>query len=83
MGGCDIKPGSSAHNLGSIFDQHVTLKLHVASLVKSYYWQLHKIGQLHKYLTKDASDKLIHAFISSRLDNGNGLLHGLPDYQNK
>ena len=61
----------------------MTLKPHISSLVKSCYWQLRKIGQLLKYLTKDAADKLIHAFISSQLDNSNGLLCGLPDYRIK
>ena len=49
--------------------------------MKSCYWQLRKIGQLRKYLTEEAAECLIHAFISSRLDNGNSLLFGLPDYQ--
>ena len=31
-------------------------------------------------MTNDATEKIIHAFISSRLDNGNSLLYGLPDY---
>ena len=83
VGNCEIKPADSAHNLGATFDHHMTLKPHVSSLVKSCYWQLRKIGQIRKFLTKDAAEKLIHAFVSSRLDNGNSLLHGLPDVQTK
>ena len=79
----DIKPSSSAHNLRATFEQNMTLKPHISSPVKSCYWQLQKIGHLRKYLTKDAADKLIQAFISSRLDNGNGLLYSFPDYQIK
>ena len=30
----------------------------------------------------DACEKLIHAFITSRLNCGNATLYGLPDYQN-
>ena len=61
----------------------MTLKPHISSLVKSCYWKLQNIGQLRKYLTKNAADKLIHAFISLCLDNGNGLPYGLHDYQIK
>ena len=59
----------------------MTLNPHVSSLVRSCNWQLRRIGQIRKFLDKAASEKLIHAFISSRLDNGNALLYGLPDYQ--
>jgi exonuclease III len=81
VGNCDICPANSARNLGATFDSHMTLQPHVSSLVKSCNWQLRRIGQIRKFLTEAAAEKLIHAFISSRLDNGNALLYGLPDYQ--
>ena len=83
VGGCDIKPTSSALNRRATSDQHMTLQPHISSLVISSDWQLWKIGQLRKYLTKHVVDKLIHIFISSYLDNGNGLQFCLPDYQIK
>lgn len=81
IGNCDIKPASSARNLGALFDDHMNLRPHVTSIVKSCNYQLRRIGQIRKYLSTDAAEKLIHAFVSSRLDNGNALLYGLPDYQ--
>ena len=69
--------------LGVVFDEHMTMKPHINSLVKSCNWQLRRLGFIRKYLTTDAAEKAIHAFISSRLDNGNSLLYGLPDYQIK
>ena len=39
VGGCDIKPASFACNLGATFDQHMTLKPHKCSYVKSCYWE--------------------------------------------
>jgi exonuclease III len=80
--GCsDITPSKCARNLGATFDQHMTLHPHMSSLVKSCNWQLRRIGQIRRYLTTEAAEKLIHAFISSRLDNANSLLYGLPEYQ--
>ena len=61
----------------------MTSKPHVSSVVKSCYWQIRKIGQIRKFLNREAADKLIHAFVTSRLDNGNSLLLGIPDTQIK
>ena len=57
----------------------MSLGPHVNNIVKSCNHQLRFIGSASKFLTAEALEKVIHAFISSRLDNGNSLLHGLPD----
>ena len=80
VGNCEVEPANKARNLGATFDSHMTLKPHVSAIVKSCNYQLRRIGLIRKYLSRDASEKLIHAFITSRLDNGNSLLYGLPDY---
>ena len=36
---------------------------------------------IRSYLSEESTIALIHAFITSRLDNGNALLYGLPKYQ--
>ena len=36
---------------------------------------------VRKYLNQKSTETLIHAFVSSRLDNCNSLLFGLPSYQ--
>ena len=54
---------------------------HVSALVKSCNAELRSIGQARKFLTTAAAEKALHAFLSSRLDNGNALLYGLPDFQ--
>ena len=45
----------------------------------SYY--LYNLTRIRKYLSKDNTKTLIHAFISSRVDYRNSLLYGLPKYQ--
>ena len=81
VGDCDVSASEKARNLGAMFDHHLTLHQHVSSIVKSCNWQLQRVGQIRKFLTNSAAEKVIHAFVSSRLDNGNSLLYGLPEYQ--
>ena len=71
----------SAKNLGATFDKCMNLADHVTNLVKSCNFQLRCIGRARKYLTPEAAEKIIHAFISSHIDCGNSLLYNLPDYQ--
>ena len=40
-----------------------------------------KIGKIRKLLTKESTTRVIHAFVSSRLDQNNSLLHGIPKNQ--
>ena len=57
------------------------MKTHISSVCKSAHHHLRNIGSIRKYLSQDLCVKLIHAFITSRLDYGNALLYGLPDMQ--
>ena len=50
----------------------------VSALCKSCGHQIHMIGKIVKFVTPRATE-LIHSFVTSRLDNCNSLLFGLPD----
>ena len=56
---------------------------HVNSICKSASFALWKIGKIRKLLDSHSTEKLVHAFITSRLDYCNSLLFGLPNYQLK
>ena len=73
-----VIPSPSARDLGVIIDEHVTMKQHVSSVCKSASYALYSIGKLRPYLDKPSAEKLVHAFVSSRLDSCNSLLYGLP-----
>ena len=66
-------------NLGVLFDFTMQIKNQVKSVVMSCNFQLITVGKIRQYLFSDAASNLIHAFTSSRLDNGNSLLYDLPD----
>ena len=75
-----IVPSKQVRNLGVIFDSKFSLEAHVNKVCQASYLQLYNISQVRKCLSKAACESLIHAFISSRLDSMNAILHGLPDY---
>jgi hypothetical protein len=81
VGDTVVTASPTAKNLGATFDNTMTQNAHVTALVKSCNYQLRLIGQARRYRTHNATEKVIHAFVSSRLDSGNALLNGLPDYQ--
>ena len=39
------------------------------------------LRRIRKYLSKDNTKTLVHAFISSKIDYCNSLLYGLPEYE--
>ena len=61
-----------------MFDEHLTMTDHVNSIVRRASFGLRKIGRIRKMLDRNATEKLVHAFVSSHLDSCNSLLLGLP-----
>ena len=50
------------------------------STCKAANFHLYNISRVRKYPNRDACEKLVHAFVTSKLDYGNALLYGLPEY---
>ncbi|KAJ8024621.1 hypothetical protein HOLleu_34570 [Holothuria leucospilota] len=69
---------SEVRNLGVIFDNALDMKEHVRRIVQAASFAIYKIGRLHKFLDSTSAERLVHAFVSSRLDYCNSLLYGLP-----
>ena len=76
-----ITPSSQARNLGVIFDSTMTLKPHISNIVRVSSFHIRNISRIRKYLNQSAAEQIIHAFVTSRLDNGNALFYGLPQNQ--
>lgn len=60
-------------NLGVIFDRNLTFSKHIKRLVQSSYLQLRNISKIRHILSFKDLERIIHVFISSRLDYCNGL----------
>ena len=72
---------SSVRNLGAWFDETFSMNTHVTETCSASFFHLHNIRRIHKYLTPAATETLIHAFVTSRIDYCNSLMYGLPAYQ--
>lgn len=81
VGSTDIQPVSSLRNLGSWFDQNLSMSVHVSKTCGVGFFWLHNIKRISKFLPRDRLETVIHAFITSRVDYCNGLLYGLPKYE--
>jgi len=79
IGDATVPAVTSARNIGAVMDNKLTMADHVSSVCKSAYAHLRNIAQIRRYLTQDATATLIHSLVTSRLDNLNSLLFGLPD----
>ena len=78
VGNTSVIVSSSAKNIGVTFDSVLNMDSHVKLIAKQAYWHLHNIGRIRPYLTRRATETLVHAFVTSKLDYGNAVLHGLP-----
>ena len=81
IGNVDVMPSKSCRNLGVLFDSTMSISAQIPSVCKSVRYQLRNLGIIRKYLTRSATEKIVHALISSRLDFGNSLLFQLPQSQ--
>jgi hypothetical protein len=76
-----VQAVSSARNLGVTFDNQLCMSTHVNNVCRAANFALRKIGQVRKFLDQGSAERLVHAFVSSRLDCCNSILYGLPDYE--
>ena len=75
-----IQPSTSARNIGVTFDHHMSMDKHVTNICKNCFFHLRKIARIKEHLSTSDIQTLVHAFITSKLDNCNSLLYGLPKF---
>ena len=83
VGQAEVSSVVSARNLGTCFDTHLDMGTHITKTCSSAFYYLYNIRHIRKYLSRESTEKLVHAFISSRLDYWNSLLYGIPEYQTR
>lgn len=73
-----IKPVNEVRDLAIILDSTLTLRTHISNICRSASLCLHELSKIRKFLSQKDSERVVHAFISSKLDYCNGLFYGLP-----
>ena len=66
-------------NLGVIFDSNLKMDMQITKACQIAYYHLHNIRRVRKFLSQEATCRIIHAFITSQIDYCNSLMNGLPE----
>ena len=78
IGNEHIDPVESVRNIGAIMDNALNMDSQINQVSKAAWFHLRNIGRIRPFLNNASTEKLVHAFISSKLDSNNGLLYGIP-----
>ena len=70
---------ATARNLGIILDRHLSMDAHIKRVCQVSYFQLKTLRSVRDVLSIEALERLIHAFVTARLDYCNSILIGISD----
>ena len=73
-----LQPVNEVKDLGITLDSTLTLRTHINNICCSGSLSLHELSKIRKFLSQKDTKRVVHAFISSKLDYCNGLLYGSP-----
>ena len=79
LDGITLASSTTVRNLGVIFDQDLSFNSHIEQTSRTAFFHLHNITKIRLILSKTDAEKLIHTFVTSRLDYCNSLLLGCPN----
>ena len=69
-----IAPSTAVRDLGAVCDTYMTIVPHVNALSQSTRYHIRNIGKIRRFVDRDSCEKIVHAFVTSRLDLNNALL---------
>ncbi len=79
LDGIALASCATVRNLGVIFDQDMSFNSHVKQTSRTAFFHLRNIAKIRNILSQEDAEKLVHAFVTSRLDYCNSLLSGCPN----
>ncbi len=77
LDGCTVT-SSTVKILGVVLDSNLSFENHISNVTKTAFFHLRNIAKLRNMLSVSDAEKLVHAFMTSRLDYCNALLDGWP-----
>lgn len=78
IGNQNIFASHSVRNIGVIFDAEMKMEQQINQICKSAWFHLYRISKIYDFMTKEQATAVIHGYITSKLDNCNSLLFGIP-----
>uniref|UniRef100_A0A8C9XHM2 Reverse transcriptase domain-containing protein n=1 Tax=Sander lucioperca TaxID=283035 RepID=A0A8C9XHM2_SANLU len=76
LDGIALASSTTVRNLGVIFDQDLSFNAHLKHTSRTAFFHLRNIAKIRNILSQNDAEKLVHAFVTSRLDYCNSLLSG-------
>ena len=76
LDGATLVSKATVKNLGVTFDQDMSFQTHINLITRSAFFQLRNIAKVRHFLSQSDAEKLVHAFVTSRLDYCNSILSG-------
>ena len=73
-----VTSSASAKNIGVVPISTLSLDKHVTQICKSSVYSIRNTSRIRKFLSLQTAKILFHAFVTSKLDNCNSMLYGLP-----
>ena len=83
VGEVHVSPSAIVRDLGVMLDSAGLMDEQIKSVCSKASHSLWRIGKIRHLLDRTSTEKLIHGFVTSRLDYCNSLLYGLPQYKIK
>ncbi|CAJ1086723.1 RNA-directed DNA polymerase from mobile element jockey [Xyrichtys novacula] len=74
--GISLASSPTVRNLGVLFDQELSFSSHIQQIFRTAFFHLRNISKIRRILSQSDAEKLVHAFVTSRLDYCNSLLSG-------
>ena len=73
-----VTSSASTKSFGVGLDSTLSRGKQVTQICKSSFYSIRNISRIGKFLGLQTAKTLVHAFVTSKLDNWNFLLYGLP-----
>ena len=70
---------TAVQNIGAVLDNKLDVISQIINVCKSCYVHIRSLSKVRPFLSADTAFKLVHAFISSKLDYHNAPLYGISD----
>ncbi|XP_074496841.1 uncharacterized protein LOC141770891 [Sebastes fasciatus] len=76
LDGIALASSTTVRNLGVVFHQDMSFNSHIKQTSRTAFFHLRNIAKIRHILCQNDAEKLVHAFVTSRLDYCNSLLSG-------